>query len=62
MEEYSQSQRNILASIACHNSYRFGDSLNKYEMRGLIDSIHKLKGSFNCPHGRPILIGIANFS
>ena len=24
--------------------------------------MHKLNGSFNCPHGRPILIGIGNFA
>ena len=29
----------MVASIACHNSYRFGDTLSDEETRTLIDSI-----------------------
>ena len=45
-----------MASHACHNAIRVGDRLRVPEMRGLLDSLHKMDAPFNCPHGRPTIV------
>lgn len=60
---YSKSQREELATIACHNAYRAGDQLTRHEMREVVDELRTVKkGAFNCPHGRPILSGLGEAS
>lgn len=49
-----------MATIACHNAYRFGDKLDKKEMRNLIDTLYEMDGAYNCPHNRPIVIMIGS--
>ena len=33
MEELSKTQKESMATIACHNAYRIGDELTKKDMR-----------------------------
>lgn len=47
-----------MATFACHNAYRFGDKLSDKDMRELVDTLFQIDGSFNCPHNRPILVGL----
>lgn len=44
-----------VATIACHGSIRAGQKLENAEMIRIINDVNKIKGSLNCPHGRPIL-------
>lgn len=56
--EYSNNERNYMASFACHNAIKVGDRLRLFEMRGLLDSLYKMDAPFNCPHGRPIIVSL----
>ena len=60
---YSKSQRDSLATIACHNALRVGDQLSRSEMRDVVDILQESdKGAYNCPHGRPTISGLGKAS
>ena len=46
----------ILILMACHNSVRANQTMNKVEMEDLLRSLDKCENSFYCPHGRPIRV------
>jgi DNA mismatch repair protein MutL len=49
----------ILASAACHSAVRKGDRLTPEEVQGLLEALDETVWFPNCPHGRPILVELA---
>lgn len=54
------SLRAIHASKACRKSIMIGDSLNKNEMKRVVQHLSELSKPWNCPHGRPTLRHLIN--
>ena len=49
----------VIATMACHRSIRFNQSLTKEDMLQIIDELSHCAQPFNCPHGRPTLIKVS---
>lgn len=50
-----------LKQMACKASIKANQSLNKEEMRLLIEELSKAENPYTCPHGRPILIHFTKY-
>ena len=50
-----QMAKDILATMSCHSSIRFGKSMGLDEMKALLKEMDVHKSSF-CPHGRPVFV------
>ncbi len=57
--DFEQKKKDLIASLACHNSVRSGKSLSDIEMRGMLKELANCKNSYSCPHGRPIIWELA---
>ena len=51
---------NMLASQACHGAIKFGDPLSRSECRKLLRSLSECMLPFQCAHGRPSCVPIAD--
>lgn len=49
----------VIATMACHRSVRFNQSLSKEDMLHIIHELAQCDQPFNCPHGRPTLIKVS---
>jgi DNA mismatch repair protein MutL len=52
-----RSQR-MLATLACKNAIKAGDSLTREQARELLDKLQPEDMLYTCPHGRPVKIDI----
>uniref|UniRef100_A0A8C5QXR8 MutL C-terminal dimerisation domain-containing protein n=1 Tax=Leptobrachium leishanense TaxID=445787 RepID=A0A8C5QXR8_9ANUR len=52
----------VLASQACHGAVKFNDSLTPAECRHLIQSLSRCDLPFQCAHGRPSILPLADIS
>eukprot|EP00062_Callorhinchus_milii_P024090 gi/632983644/ref/XP_007908748.1/ PREDICTED: DNA mismatch repair protein Mlh3 [Callorhinchus milii] len=50
----------VLASQACHGAVKFGDGLRVEECRSLIQALAACDLPFQCAHGRPSILPLAN--
>lgn len=50
---------NLAKSFACRAAIKFGDPLNQFEMRALVDQLFKTQMPYVCPHGRPAVIKLS---
>lgn len=50
----------VLITASCKMAVKAGDPLTDSEMRALIADLLKCDNPYTCPHGRPIMIEIAN--
>jgi DNA mismatch repair protein MutL len=48
-----------LATIACHSVIRAHRKLDREEIRALFDDLDRIDFATQCPHGRPVLIELA---
>jgi DNA mismatch repair protein MutL len=55
LSENSAILDRVLATIACHSSYRAGFKLTHTEGTKLIADLFRCKLPYSCPHGRPII-------
>lgn len=51
-------RRKVLASLACHSSIRFNDSLSLGQMQQIVNNLLQCDQPYHCPHGRPTYIKI----
>ncbi|XP_696739.6 DNA mismatch repair protein Mlh3 isoform X5 [Danio rerio] len=51
---------NVLASQACHGAIKFNDVLNKEECCSLVSSLSSCRLPFQCAHGRPSIVPLAD--
>ncbi|KAI5609107.1 DNA mismatch repair protein Mlh3 isoform X1, partial [Silurus asotus] len=51
---------NVLASQACHGAIKFNDELNKEECCSLVASLSSCQLPFQCAHGRPSILPLAD--
>jgi len=54
------SLRAMYASKACRKAVMVGDSLNKFEMKRIVNHLSEISKPWNCPHGRPTLRHLIN--
>uniref|UniRef100_A0A6I8NHH9 MutL homolog 3 n=1 Tax=Ornithorhynchus anatinus TaxID=9258 RepID=A0A6I8NHH9_ORNAN len=52
--------KEVLASQACHGAIRFNDSLSLEESRRLIETLSRCHLPFQCAHGRPSMLPLAD--
>ncbi|XP_044518021.1 DNA mismatch repair protein Mlh3 isoform X1 [Gracilinanus agilis] len=50
----------VLASQACHGAIKFNDSLSLPESRRLIEALSQCRLPFQCAHGRPSMLPLAD--
>ena len=50
----------LCASLACHSSVRFNETLSMEEMQQIVDDLFKCNQPFQCPHGRPTMMRITH--
>ncbi|XP_069049264.1 DNA mismatch repair protein Mlh3 isoform X2 [Lepisosteus oculatus] len=50
----------VLASQACHGAIKFNDSLSKEECCSLVESLSTCQLPFQCAHGRPSMLPLAD--
>ncbi|CAH8474791.1 unnamed protein product [Schistosoma turkestanicum] len=53
IQHIMQAIHPLLESRACHQAIRFGNKLNKIQMKKLIIELSKCRIPFQCAHGRP---------
>uniref|UniRef100_A0A671RMU0 KAT8 regulatory NSL complex subunit 2-like n=1 Tax=Sinocyclocheilus anshuiensis TaxID=1608454 RepID=A0A671RMU0_9TELE len=51
---------NVLASQACHGAIKFNDILSKEECCSLVSSLSSCQLPFQCAHGRPSIVPLAD--
>jgi len=44
----------VAASLACHGSVRFGQRLDREQIKSLLEDMDRVQWSRYCPHGRPV--------
>jgi len=49
-------RESVIATMACHRSIRFNQSLTPVEMRHIIEELAHCTQPYHCPHGRPTLV------
>ena len=49
----------LLQDLACHPSLKAGDDLTDAEAEALIDRLGACENPYNCPHGRPTVLTVA---
>jgi DNA mismatch repair protein MutL len=49
-------RESVIATMACHRSIRFNQSLTSNDMRHIIEELAYCKQPYHCPHGRPTLV------
>ncbi len=59
-QELSAHIDHVLATMACHRQIRAGDRLSVEEMRELLVHLEGTPRSYHCPHGRPVMVEIAD--
>lgn len=45
----------LMATIACHGSYRGGDKMSRFEIDELVLELFQTAKPYSCPHGRPVI-------
>ena len=50
---------NLAKSFACRAAIKFGEPLNQFEMRALVDQLFKTQMPYVCPHGRPAVVKLS---
>lgn len=50
----------VLITASCKMAVKAGDPLSFEEMQALVDDLMRCENPYTCPHGRPILIEMAN--
>ncbi len=53
-------RKKVLASLACHSSIRFNDSLSLGQMQQIVNDLLQCDQPYHCPHGRPTYIKITS--
>ncbi|KAK2885587.1 hypothetical protein Q8A67_016424 [Cirrhinus molitorella] len=56
------SVHNVLASQACHGAIKFNDILSKEECCSLVNSLSSCQLPFQCAHGRPSIVPLADLN
>ncbi|XP_038677585.1 DNA mismatch repair protein Mlh3-like [Scyliorhinus canicula] len=56
----SRTVLKVLSSQACHGAVKFGDGLSLEECRSLIESLASCDLPFQCAHGRPSILPLAD--
>ncbi|XP_051877221.1 LOW QUALITY PROTEIN: DNA mismatch repair protein Mlh3 [Pristis pectinata] len=56
----SRTVLKVLSSQACHGAVKFGDALSVEECRSLINSLASCHLPFQCAHGRPSILPLAD--
>ncbi|MDA1193094.1 MAG: DNA mismatch repair endonuclease MutL [Candidatus Poribacteria bacterium] len=54
--QWDEIRKHAAATIACHASVRAGDNLSRAEQASLLRDLSGAEHSYNCPHGRPIIV------
>jgi len=49
-------RESVIATMACHRSIRFNQSLTTVEMHHIIEELAHCTQPYHCPHGRPTLV------
>ena len=49
----------LLKDLACHPSLKAGDDLTDAEAAALVDRLGSCEDPYNCPHGRPTVLTVA---
>ena len=49
----------LLKELACHPSLKAGDELTEAEAEALLDRLGACENPYNCPHGRPTVLTVA---
>ncbi len=57
-EEPDDPRDSLLADLACHPSFRAGDTLSTEEAATLIERLGACEQPYACPHGRPTVLSI----
>ncbi len=52
-------RRLVIATLACHSSIRFNQHLSQAEMEKLVHDLSLCEQPYNCPHGRPTFMLLA---
>lgn len=55
-------QDSIIATMACHRSIRFNQSLTPDDMKHILTELSQCQQPYQCPHGRPTLVKISGSS
>jgi DNA mismatch repair protein MutL len=55
-ERLAAARDALLARIACHGAVRFGQTLAREEMVGILLDLDTIPFAATCPHGRPLMI------
>lgn len=48
-----------LATIACHQSVRFNESLSQLQLQHIVDQLFHCEQPYHCPHGRPTFVKVS---
>jgi DNA mismatch repair protein MutL len=51
--------KELVLSASCHGAIKVNTSLNRQKMNWLIDSLFNCEMPMRCPHGRPVVLTIA---
>lgn len=55
-------QDTAIATMACHRSVRFNETLSREAMQQILDELSQCQQPYHCPHGRPTLVKITTQS
>lgn len=55
IKNFEKLKHDLLATIACHNSVRSGQKLERLEMINLYNQLKACENPYSCPHGRPAI-------
>jgi len=58
-ETSDDGRDDLLKDLACHPSLKAGDDLTDAEAEALIDRLGACENPYNCPHGRPTVLTVA---
>ncbi len=54
-KSFEKIKKDILATMACHNSIRSNQSMETEELKSIFIMLSECENPYSCPHGRPIV-------
>lgn len=54
--KYTRLEKKRIATMACHHSIRFNQSLTFDEMKEVVQQLYACQNPYHCPHGRPTIV------